>query len=144
MIRRILLALTSVPLLVIGVTYAALEADSVITVITNSEDNQPRTTRIWFAAEDGQLYLEAGNPANPWVQDLSRTDSLHLTGSDIDGHYTFKLRSAESDHLKIREMMRRKYGWRDWWISVLFDTTGSQLVEIHRIRQPQHPGISIE
>jgi hypothetical protein len=36
----------------------------------------------------------------------------------------------ESGHPRIRAYMREKYGLRDWWVGVLFDTSRSMAVRL--------------
>ena len=33
-------------------------------------------------------------------------------------------------HERIRSLLREKYGLRDWWIGLLFDTSSSLAVEL--------------
>ncbi len=122
----------------IVVTLLALESGGVVTVYTpKAEGGTHRATRIWFATESGRLYLEAGSPENPWVKDLDSTTSLKIEGQDLDGWYVFRLDSSARGHQVIRTMMRSRYGWRDWWIGVMFDTSESQLIELEPKIAPQ-------
>ena len=98
-------------------------------MITTDAKNKRSTTRIWIVEEAGQLYLEAGHPDNPWVLDLKGADQLELKGGGLDGRYSFRV--VADDHDRIRALMRAKYGWRDQWLSLIFDTSQSQLVELH-------------
>lgn len=134
---KLLFALVVSLTAVAGVTLFALESGSVVTVKTSIPEGAPgsdvggeRTTRIWFVQENGQLFLEAGHPDNPWVGDLRGMSSLQLVGQGLDGEYTFEVLDDSADHDRIRQLMRRKYGWRDWWIGLIFDTSRSQLVVI--------------
>ncbi len=113
------------------VTYIALESGGVITVYTvEHPSGKTRDTHIWYIKDEyGRLLLEAGSPENPWVQDLEHMESLRLEGEGLDGEYLFAIRGEES-HESIRKQMRQKYGWRDWWISLVFDTTESYAIEL--------------
>jgi hypothetical protein len=56
--------------------------------------------------------------------------TLTLAGQSVAGEYLFERSQNAADHERIRRMMRRKYGWRDWWVGVLFDTSQSRLIEL--------------
>ena len=113
------------------ITLAALESGGVAKIATtNPANGEERLTHIWFleANDDaGPLHLEAGHPSNPWVEDLR----VHPYAT-IDGKpYQFFLPSAgqQADtHEHIRLEMRRKYGWRDVWVGLLFDTSQSFMI----------------
>ena len=140
MLKKISLAVALILVGIIGITLIALESGNVIVVETvkseKSEDGQARFTRVWFVREQTTLYLEAGHPDNPWVTDLAHNSSIRLKGSGIDGSYHFTVHADAESHQKIRELMRGKYGWRDVWISTLFDVSQSQLVELSSTAAP--------
>ncbi len=117
------------------VTAVALEISGVVTVHTVSAAGANRTTHVWFVEEDSTLYLEAGNPQNPWVVDLIGEDELTLSGQNLDGRYHFVLHTSAESHERIRRMMREKYGWRDAWIGMLFDTSASRMMELSRTEE---------
>lgn len=111
-------------------TYGALESGGVVVITTQRADGGgARGTRIWYVTQADRVLLEAGDPRNPWVADLNTAESLRFTGEGLDGEYRFKLHDRSS-HEIIRKHMRKKYGWRDWWISLVFDTSNSFLVEV--------------
>lgn len=74
-----------------------------------------------------RLFLEAGNPVSPWVKDLEHQSIIQLFGNGLEGDYTFVIR--RNGHNEIRKLMRDKYGWRDLWVTTIFDTSSSSLVE---------------
>ena len=124
-----LLLVTSIALLAfIAVTYLALESGGVVTVETSrSSGGETRSTHIWYIEHDGTILLEAGHPDNPWVQDLTHSATVKLSGGGIDGHYSYSISDEPTARTKIRTLMRSKYGWRDSWIALLFDTSQSRL-----------------
>lgn len=122
--------------LVAGLTYFALESDGVVLVETSDPTGAARTTHVWFVENRGKTYLEAGSPNNPWVQDLAGTQKILIAGGSKDGQYFFMLKDKPHHHELIRTLMRNKYGWRDWWISILFDTSQSALVELQLVPFP--------
>jgi hypothetical protein len=113
------------------VTFIALEGGDVVSAETTRPGNhETRSTHVWYVRESGLVYLEAGHPDNPWVQDLSHSSVLKLKGVGIDGSYRFTVRMDADSHERIRTLMRSKYGWRDRWISLLFNVSSSGLVEL--------------
>lgn len=136
MIKALVIAMGAVLAAVAGVTYVALELGQVTVVETyGSAEEGPRLTHVWFVRTEASLLLEAGHPDNPWVRDLAHATTLRLIGEDTDGEYTFVRHQQPSDHERIRGMMRTKYGWRDWWIALLFDTSQSFPLELEPVRQ---------
>ena len=120
------------------ITFVALESDGVALVETKVEgSDEYRQTRIWFVQSDHELLLEAGNPNNPWVRDLSISNTLNLAldGEGNSLEYAFDLRTAPEEHERIRKLMREKYGWRDLWIGMLFDVSASQLVALKPVQK---------
>jgi hypothetical protein len=131
MIKRIL---TVVAIVLVGlavVTYAALEGGDVVIVETpRPGGTESRQTHIWFVQEANGVYLEAGHPDNPWVKDLEHTSTIKLSGSGIGGTYSFTVLKDIRSHQRIRSLMRKKYGWRDRWVSLLFNVAESRLIEL--------------
>jgi len=126
-------------LLLVGLvctTYIALEVGGVVSVRTISAFNGTRTTHVWYVEDGGSIFLEASHPASSWVKDLSLFETIHIEDDVIGGRYTFSIDHSESAHAKIRRMMRQKYGWRDMWVSSLFDVSLSQLVELEKVPWP--------
>lgn len=110
-------------------TYLALELSEVLSVATvNHTTGEIRLTHIWFVQNNEQLILEAGNPENPWVQDIEKHPSVQISGEAVDGQYKLLIEQDRPEHDKVRSLMRAKYGWRDIWVATLFDTSKSKLV----------------
>jgi len=131
MMKRVAWSLASLIFLLLVTTYIALEQSDVLVVETFDKSlQQPRYTHIWFVESEGGIYLEAGHPQNPWVQDLANQHTIGIQGDNLDGWYAFNIDKSDEAHLNIRTLMREKYGWRDWWIAVLFDTSQSQLLTL--------------
>jgi hypothetical protein len=131
--RRVLLLGVIIAVAFLGTTYTALEAGGVLVVETERADlDQPRRTRVWYITDKDRVYLEAGHPDNPWVRDLKDARRLKIIGEGVSGEYAFVIKDTPADRTTIRQMMREKYGWRDWWISSVFDTAHSRMVELKR------------
>jgi len=131
MIKKTVLSLAAIILVLLVTTYIALEQSDVLIVETfDGSLQQPRYTHIWFVENKGTIYLEAGHPQNPWIVDLANGHTLGIQGANLDGWYAFNLDISDEGHQQIRTLMRAKYGWRDWWIGLLFDTSQSQLITL--------------
>ena len=128
--RRLLKGVMVIATGAVLTTLLALEGGGVVQVRTvNAQTQQPRDTRIWFVGNGAQIVLEAGNPENPWALDVMQRNTLRLSGQGLDGDYRARIHGADS-HLKICQLMREKYGWRDAWVSRLFDTSTSRMVTL--------------
>ena len=113
-----------------GVTWAALEASGVAVLETRNADGSARRTRVWFAEHEGAIWLEAATPAREWLHDVQRSPRVTLQrGEDVEPFEAFPAPGEES-HEKIRALLRAKYGWRDWWVGLLQDTSHSVAVRL--------------
>lgn len=126
-------SLAGITVVLIAVTLFALEAGDVVTVQTTIGSSSIRETRIWFVQTNSGVVLEAKSPHEPWAMDLARNPSVGLQGSDLDGEYAASIDRKVSGHDDIRAIMREKYGWRDWWLAMLFDTSQSQLIRLEKL-----------
>ncbi len=134
MLKFAILGLASL-LVVFGLaTWWALEAGEVAVVETRSPDGSVRSTHVWFAEPDGELWLEAGTPQNPWFQDVQRDPTLSFSAARRSGRYTAHPISSPTGHDEIRSLLRQKYGLRDWWVGLLVDTSGSVAVRLSPVQ----------
>jgi len=136
-VKQTLSSLAALLVIFIAVTVLALESSEVITVETVmrnvNESSGIRRTHIWFVQTQTGVFLEAGSPTNPWVRDLRENPRIVLAGADLEGSYHATLDTSSIAHKNIRKLMREKYGWRDWWVDMLFDTSKSQLVTLTQL-----------
>jgi hypothetical protein len=112
----------------VAMTWWALEAGGVAVIETVSPNGTPRETHVWFVEPEGELWLEAGSPANPWFLDVQRDPVLKLRA---DGHVRRTLAHPSDstvDRDRIRALLRQKYGLRDRWVGLFVD--GSQSVAV--------------
>ena len=117
-----------------GITGWALESGGVAVIETETPTGAPRRTHVWYAEPDGELWLEAGTPENPWFTDVQRTPFLRFETEASEGRYAVRPIDDPSGHERIRTLMREKYGLRDRWVALLFDTSRSlavRLVPLH-------------
>ncbi|NOX51556.1 MAG: hypothetical protein GXP16_13640 [Gammaproteobacteria bacterium] len=133
MIKRFLQTSVIFLVVILGVTVVALESSGVVQVETKTKENNHRQTHVWFVQTSEGISLEAGNPSNPWVQDLEEAQVLRLSGETLDGLYRFTRDKSDTGRKAIRKLMREKYGWRDKWISLLFDGSQSTWLKLIRV-----------
>jgi len=111
-------------------TWWALESDGVAAVETVAADGTVRVTHVWYSETNGELWLEAGSPENGWFQDVQQNPSLTLTIDGRSVRYMARPIVDPSGHPRIRSLMREKYGFRDWWVNLIADTSSSMAVRL--------------
>lgn len=122
-----------------GVTGAALEASGVAVLETRDASGETRRTRVWFAERDHALWLEAATPERDWLRDVRRAPQVALRrGGELEQFDALPL-PGDDAHENIRHLLRTKYGWRDWWVGLLQDTSESVAVRLvpRSDRQPE-------
>ena len=113
-----------------GVTWAALEASDVAVLETRGADGGVRRTRVWFAEHDGALWLEAPTPEREWLLDVQISPRVGLERGDSPEIFEAVPVTGGDGHEQIRTLLRAKYGWRDWWVGLLQDTSHSVAVRL--------------
>lgn len=113
-----------------AVTGTALEANGVAVLETRGPDGATRHTRVWFAEQDGAVWLEAATPEREWLHDVERSPRVRLrSAGQVKDLEAIPLAGDEA-HAEIRSLLRAKYGWRDWWVGLLQDTSRSIAVRL--------------
>ncbi|MBX3028334.1 nitroreductase family deazaflavin-dependent oxidoreductase [bacterium] len=110
-------------------TWTALEASGVAVLETRRADGGTRRTRVWFAEHDGALWLEAPVPDREWLVDVRAAPRVSLERAGGSAVYD-AVPVAGGGHEAIRALLRAKYGWRDWWVGCLQDTSHSVAVRL--------------
>ena len=130
MVRSVLVALAVSLLGFAAVTGLALESGGVAVLETRAPDGTPRTTRVWVAEEDGSLLVEAASAERPWYRDvlLDPMVSLRREGH-VEAFRAFP-EPGDAGHLRVRELLRARYGWRDAWVGLIQDTSESIAVRL--------------
>ncbi len=113
-----------------GFTVWALESSGVAVVETVRPDGSERATHVWYAQRDGVLWLEAGTPENGWFEDAKARPEVVLRIGGVAKPYRAEPIADPSGHATIRALLREKYGLRDAWITLLFDTSRSVAVRL--------------
>lgn len=111
-------------------TWWALESSGVAVLETRAPDGSLRSTHVWFAEPNGELWLEAGTPENSWYLDVQRDPQVSFSAPNRSGQYVAQRVGDPAAHDQVRSLLREKYGIRDWWIGLLFDTSRSIAVQL--------------
>ncbi len=128
--RRIAAVVALIVLGFVLLTWWALEWNSVAVLETQSADGGVRSTHVWYAEPDGELWIEAGTPENGWYVDVQEDPMVSFSTPERSGEYVAQIIPGHKAHLRIRRLLREEYGFRDWWIGVLFDTSQSVAVRM--------------
>ena len=111
-------------------TWWALESSGVAVIETRSAEGMPRSTHIWYAESGQQIWLEAGTPDNGWYVDIQANPLVSFEADELSGRYrAMPMLDAAARH-QMRSLLMKKYGIRDRWIALLFDTTNSIAVQL--------------
>lgn len=112
------------------VTLWALEGREVVTLRTHAPDGSVRETRTWIADADGAHWVEAANPERPFLLDLRHEARLEVVrGGRVEKRVATVIED-EGAHLRIRGLLRERYGAADMWIGLLADTSRSVAVRL--------------
>jgi len=128
--KRAVLLLSPLAVAFAAVTLFALEGNEVVVLHTRAADGTTRATRTWIAAADGSLWIESANPERPFYLDIQRDPRVDLERGGETRLYTAVPQPGRTSHERIRGLLRERYGWADWWIGLLTDTSNSILVEL--------------
>lgn len=129
-LKIVLIALAGLVGVFAATTWWALESGGVAVVETRTHDGSLRSTHVWFVEPDGGLWIEAGTPQNPWFLDVQRHPVLSFRADGSTGRYAARAIATPAAHDRIRGLLREKYGFRDVWVGLLVDTSGSVAVEL--------------
>jgi hypothetical protein len=111
-------------------TWWALESSGVAVIETRASDGSLRSTHVWFVEPNGELWLEAGTPENPWYLDILRNPRVSFSSAQQPRQYSARRVEEPGAQDRIRSLLRKKYGVRDRWIDLIFDTSRSVAVRL--------------
>jgi hypothetical protein len=114
-----------------AMTLVALESGGVGILETQAPDGSERTTHVWYAEDDGEVWIEAATPRRAFLHDLRRAPEVTLVRDGEPSAYHAEIRESAADHARIRGLLRDKYGLRDWYVGLLQDTSRSVAVVLH-------------
>ena len=128
--RRLLIAATLGLVVFGGVTLYALEGHEVVVLRTTDERGGARETRVWIADEGNHAWIEAATPERDFYRDLLAHPEAELRRSDASSRVRAIPVPGHEAHVRIRGLLRAKYGIADWWVGLLQDTSRSVAVRI--------------
>jgi len=123
----------------VALTWWALESSGVATLETRTPDGTARATHVWFAESNGELWLEAGTPENGWYVDVQKDPRVGFSADGVSGRFVARPIPGPMAHVQIRSLLRERYGWRDRWVALLFDTSRSVAVRLEPEPVPGRP-----
>ena len=128
--KLILIVVTTLVAAFGAVTWWALESGGVAVIETRTPDGTLRSTHVWYAEPNKELWLEAGAPENAWFQDVQRNPILTFKANGRSTRYGAWSDADPSGHTRIRSLIREKYGLRDRWVGLLVNTSRSVAVQL--------------
>ena len=126
LIRVLLLGAVSFALF----TWWALESSGVAIIETRMQSGSLRFTHVWFVEPTGELWIEAGTPENGWYVDVQTESAITFATDGRSGKYNARPIRDPRARTRIRTLLREKYGIRDRWIGLVFDTRKSISVRL--------------
>ena len=142
LLRAVLIPAVMLAAVMIGITIVATESREVVVLLTRSAAGIERSTRVWVAEGDGALWIEAANPERGFYADIRRDPHLRVRRRGAVRPYVAAPEPGEPGHRRIRALLRAKYGWADWWLQHVVDTSRSIAVRLDRtspLKDPRSP-----
>ena len=128
--KRALIGVTVLAVAFVATTWWALESGGVAVIETRTPEGAVRSTHVWYAEPNGELWLEAGTPENAWFQDVQQDPSLSFEANGRVSRYAARPVDPPAGHSRIRSLIREKYGLRDRWVGLIVDTSRSVAVQL--------------
>ena len=128
--RRVLVAVVLGVVAFGIVTLIALEGREVVVVETADGAGSTHRTRTWIADDEDGTWIEAANPARPFVADVRRSPTLVLERGGVRRTCRAELVPNPDGHERVRRLLRDRYGWADCWIGLVADTRESLAVRV--------------
>lgn len=114
----------------VGISVIATEGQEVVVLSTRAQDGSTRQTRVWIADADGAAWIEAANPAREFYADIRRNPAVSLRRDGESRPYLARSFADAEGNRRIRSLLSEKYGWADWWLQQLVDTSHSIAVRL--------------
>lgn len=111
-------------------TWWALESGDVAVIQTRTPEGTIRSTHVWYTEPNNELWLEAGTPDNAWFQDVQENPVVTFRAGGRSARYLARPVDHPSEHMRIRALIRDKYGFRDRWVGLIVDTSRSVAVQL--------------
>ena len=128
---RLLVAVLALTLGLAALTGLALELGDVAVLITERPDGATRETHVWWAEHEAVLWVEAATPERAWLVEALAAGFVEVERDGRRERMRVERAAGPGAHARVRELLREKYGMRDWWIGLLQDTSRSVAVLLH-------------
>lgn len=116
-----------------AITLYALEGREVVVLRTHAPDGSTRETRTWIADDGGAVWIEAAVAERPFFQHLLANPAVELERNGTLRAYRAGPVPNPDGHVRIRTLLAQKYGWADWWVGLLQDTSRSIAVRLEPV-----------
>lgn len=80
---------------------------------TGRVTGKPHTIEIWFGAQNGSIYLMAGNHSSDWVKNLRKEPNVSVRIASQHFRGTGRLVSDEQEEMGVRHLVADKYNERE-------------------------------
>lgn len=127
---RAIAALLAAAVLFGVTTWVALESNEVAVLRTRTPTGEFEETRVWVADVEGTALIEAATPDRPWYQSLRTHPDVELLRDGAPLRYRALPEPGPEGRERIRSLLREKYGWADWWVTLFQDTSDSVLIRL--------------
>ena len=140
LLRFILVTGSMFVAVIAGITLIATEGPEVVVLGTRSPDGSLRETRVWVADADGAMWVEAANPDREFYGDIRRNPRVMLERAGKTRPYVATAFADAAGSRRIRSLLREKYGWADWWLQQMVDTSKSIALRLDPAPAEDGPG----
>lgn len=130
LLRFVLVIAAMLVAVVAGITVIATEGPEVVVLGTRAPGGEIRKTRVWVADAEGASWIEAASPDRAFYADIQRNPMVSLERDGESRPYLATTFPGPEGHEKIRRLLREKYGWADWWLQQIVDTSESIAVRL--------------
>jgi hypothetical protein len=113
-----------------ALTLLALEGGEVVSLRSRDEGGAVRETRTWIADDAGDSWIEAASPRRPFFRDVLANPEVELWRGGRWQRCRVLVAGNPKGHERIRRLLAKTYGWKDRWIGLLADTSGSMALRL--------------
>lgn len=106
----------------------ASESGEIVVLTTTDAAGEPVQTRLWIVEYDGTVWLRSGQTGSGWFLRLEANPDVQVARGDATRAY--RAEPTPGAREPINDLMREKYGWADWYIDALFDSSDAVPVRL--------------
>lgn len=117
-IKIAVIVLITLPLGWYALIMMASESGEVVSLYTQDESGETKTTRLWIVDHESVQYLRSGNGESGWFKRIKNADLIELERKTIKKTYKPELAPALRD--PVNRLMASKYGWAETCIDFFF------------------------